>query len=165
MRSPRNPVRFKPIIDNTLAAIRLAACASELCLPSREAAEFPPAECHSVFGNREHTRVLSGHLRPAHHPFPGRTWPSKTRRSHRFGAPEALRPPFGPCAVWRSIHPRCSASPIPRRPANIWPSNCCFVRSDSATTRNAATSRTTPSTRSERSRRVRGQTNGDQMRV
>ena len=36
------------------------------------------------------------------------------------------RPPFGPGAVWRSIHPRCSASPIPRRPANGWPSNPHF---------------------------------------
>ena len=63
------------------------------------------------------------------------------------------RSPCGPGAVWRSIHPRCSVSPIPRRPANVWPSNWCVIRSASATTRNAATPRTTPSTRSEKSRR------------
>ena len=41
---------------------------------------------------------------------------------------------------------------LPRRPATVWPSNWCVIRSASATTRNAATSRITPSTRSEKSR-------------
>ena len=78
---------------------------------------------------------------------------SHIRRLDRSAKHPLAGPPLGPCAVWRSIHPRCSASPIPRRPANGWPSNWCVIRSDSATTRNAATSRTTPSTRSEKSRR------------
>ena len=38
------------------------------------------------------------------------------------------RPSFGPSAIWRSIHPRCSAPTIPRRPANVCPSNLVPAR-------------------------------------
>ena len=63
------------------------------------------------------------------------------------------RPPFGPSAWRRSIHPARSASAMPCRATYECPSNCCLMRSVSATVRNAATSRTTPATRSENSRR------------
>ena len=89
-------------------------------------------------------------------------WSSRPARAHKIRAratPAGVAtttekvPPSGPVPSTRSTNPSRSAWAIPCAATYGCPSNCCVTRSEYATARNAAASWTTPSTRSENSRR------------